>query len=338
MFIERGNLRDVEAWAQNLVARIAERIFEVNHNTLSVTCTIGLAEVGPGTDTMETLIAAAKRTNRAGREKGGNRSVLEQTSDESTRVQRFDEVWLQQIKTALMENRFRLAHLPIAGLAGEQKKLLDTVIRMVDVQGDEVAASDFMPAAGRNRMLRAIDRWVIGATLSFCAKQLVDTVFVKLSSESLIDKTLGEWLAKAVEGSGVPPGKLCFQVSEDDASQYLTQTKALAEQLKQQGHQFAIEHFGIGHDSSRVLATTPMHYLKIDGSLMQRLATDQALQDRVREFIAQANKRKIATIAERVEDANTMAVLFQLGVGYVQGHYLHEPEVVLADTSGIIPR
>ena len=338
MFIERGNLRDVEAWAQNVVARIAERIFEVNHNTLSITCTIGLAEVGPGTDTMETLIAAAKRTNRAGREKGGNRSMLEQTSDESTRVQRFDEVWLQQIKAALMENRFRLAHLPIASLAGEQKKLLDTVIRMVDVQGDEVAASDFMPAASRNRMLRAIDRWVIGATLSFCATQLVDTVFVKLSSESLIDKTLGDWLAKAVEGSGVPPGKLCFQVSEDDASQYLTQTKTLAEQLKRQGHRFAIEHFGIGHDSARVLATTPMHYLKIDGSLMQRLATDQALQERVREFIAQAAKRNIATIAERVEDANTMAVLFQLGVGYVQGHYLHEPEVVLSDATGIIPR
>ena len=90
--------------------------------------------------------------------------------------------------------------------------------------------------------------------------------------------------------------------------------------------------------SARVLATTPMHYLKIDGSLMQRLATDQALQERVREFIAQAAKRNIATIAERVEDANTMAVLFQLGVGYVQGHYLHEPEVVLSDATGIIPR
>jgi diguanylate cyclase (GGDEF)-like protein len=336
LFLERGNLRDVEAWAQNVVARIAERIFEVNHNTLSITCTIGLAEVGPGTNTMETLIAAAKRTNQLGREQGGNRAALEQTSDESTLVQRFDEVWLQQIKSALMENRFRLAHLPIAGLSGEQKTMLDTVIRMIDAQGDEVAASDFMPAASRNRMLRAIDRWVIGATLAFCAKQTADTVFIKLSSESLIDKTLGDWLGKAVESSGVVPGRLCFQVSEEDATQYLTQTKTLAEQLKKQGHEFAIEHFGIGHDSARVLASTPMNYLKIDGSLMQSIATDKALQERVSNFIALANKRNIATIAERVEDANTMAVLFQLGVGYVQGHYLHEPEVVLSEN--VTPR
>jgi diguanylate cyclase (GGDEF)-like protein len=336
MFLERGNLRDVEAWAQNVVARIAERIFEVNHNTLSITCTVGLAEVGPGTDTMETLIAAAKRTNQSGREHGGNRAVLEETSDESTRVQRFDEVWVQQIKSALMENRFRLAHLPIAGLGGEQKILLDTVIRMIDTQGDEVAASDFMPAASRNRMLRAIDRWVIGATLAFCAKQPADTVFIKLSGESLIDKTLVDWLAKAVESSGVAPAKLCFQVSEEDATQYLTQTKTLADQLKRHGHQFAIEHFGIGHDSARVLASTPMNYLKIDGSLMQSISTDKALQERVSNFIAAANKRNIGTIAERVEDANTMAVLFQIGVGFVQGHYVHEPEVVLSE--GVGPR
>jgi diguanylate cyclase (GGDEF)-like protein len=334
MFLERGNLRDVEAWAQNVVARVAERIFEVNHNTLSITCTVGLAEVGPGTDTMETLIAAAKKTNQAGRESGGNRAVLEQTSDASTRVQRFDQVWVQQIKLALMENRFRLAHLPIAGLGGEQKAMLDTVIRMVDAQGDELAATDFMPAAARNRMLRAIDRWVIGATLAFCATQPVDTVFVKLSSESLIDKTLTDWLAKAVDSSGVAHGKLCFQVSEEDAAKFLAQTKTLADQLKKQGHEFAIEHFGIGHDSARVLASTPMHYLKIDGSLMQSLATDAALRQRVRGYIEAANKRGIATIAERVEDANTMAVLFQLGVGYVQGHYLHEPEVVLGENAG----
>ena len=44
-----------------------------------------------------------------------------------------------------------------------------------------------------------------------------------------------------------------------------------------------------------------------------------------------AANRTIPAIAERVEDANTMAVLFQLGVAYMQGHYVHEPEVVLSD-------
>ena len=74
-----------------------------------------------------------------------------------------------------------------------------------------------------------------------------------------------------------------------------------------------------------------MDFLKIDGSLMQTVATDQALQEKVRVFVHAASNRAIPGIAERVEDASTMAVLFQLGVAYMQGHYVHEPEVVLAD-------
>jgi EAL domain-containing protein (putative c-di-GMP-specific phosphodiesterase class I) len=74
-----------------------------------------------------------------------------------------------------------------------------------------------------------------------------------------------------------------------------------------------------------------MNYLKIDGSLMQSISVDGALQEKVRGFVKAAEKRKILTIAERVEDANTMAVLFQLGVSYMEGHYVHEAEVVLEE-------
>jgi EAL domain-containing protein (putative c-di-GMP-specific phosphodiesterase class I) len=84
----------------------------------------------------------------------------------------------------------------------------------------------------------------------------------------------------------------------------------------------------------RILGQTPMNYLKIDGSLMQSLATNQLAQERVRGFVNAAEKRKIKTVAERVEDANTMAVLFQIGVSFMQGHYLHEPDVVLSDPLG----
>ena len=69
----------------------------------------------------------------------------------------------------------------------------------------------------------------------------------------------------------------------------------------------------------------------VDRLTMQSLATDSALQEKVRIYINAAKKRKILTVAERVEDANTMAVLFQLGVTYMQGHYLQEPEVVLEE-------
>ena len=78
-------------------------------------------------------------------------------------------------------------------------------------------------------------------------------------------------------------------------------------------------------------------YIKIDGELMHTLMTDTAVQSSVDKIVRAASERGIKTIAERVENANAMAVLFQLGLDYMQGHYVHEPEVVLEDTHGSKP-
>jgi diguanylate cyclase (GGDEF)-like protein len=331
MVVERGTLRDAEAWAGHVIARIREHMFDVANKSLSLTCTIGIAEIGQGTDRVEGLISEAGRANERGRKRGGNQLVLEETSDESTRVQRFDALWVTQIKAALLENRFKLAHMPVVSLTGKAAKIYDTVLRMIDAQGDEVAATEFIAAAGRNSLLRPIDRWVIATSVARCATQDIDLVFVKLSHDSVLDASLLDWIKQIVAENKVNPSSICFQVTEENATQYLKQTNALAEQLKAAGYYFAIEHFGIGRDPMRILSQMAMNYLKIDGSLMQSISVDGGLQEKVRNFVKAAEKRKILTIAERVEDANTMAVLFQLGVSYMEGHYVHEAEVILEE-------
>ena len=70
---------------------------------------------------------------------------------------------------------------------------------------------------------------------------------------------------------------------------------------------------------------------------MHTLIKDKTMQDAVTRIVRAAKKRDIKTIAERVENANAMAVLFQLGLDYMQGHYVHEPEVVLQDTDSVPP-
>jgi diguanylate cyclase (GGDEF)-like protein len=331
LVIERDNLRDVETWAENALSRISERLFEVADHSLSLTCSIGLAELGAGTDRLEDLARNAERALERAVDDGGNCSVLEETRDESTRIKRIDEIRIRQIKAALVEGRFRLMHLNIASLGGRSERMYDTFVRMVDEQGDELAATEFMESAGRNGLLRAIDRWVIDASLDFCEKQASDVVFVKLSHESILDATLVNWIQDRTAESNVKPGRICFQVTENDASRYQRQTILFAESLRRVGYRFAIEHFGLGRDSMRVLASTPMDYVKFDGALSENLREDTQCQDKVRQFVATANRHDIKTIATHIENANTMALLFQLGVSYMEGHYLQEPDVVLEE-------
>ena len=105
--------------------------------------------------------------------------------------------------------------------------------------------------------------------------------------------------------------------------------QALAAALHQRGFRFALEAFGAGRDSHGLLANMRLDFVKIDGAIVQALSQDTELQSRVRNLVEAAAQRKIQTIAERVEDANTMAVLWQLGVQYIQGYFVQAPEEVV---------
>jgi diguanylate cyclase (GGDEF)-like protein/PAS domain S-box-containing protein len=327
--LERGNEHDISAWCERLLERLRKHVMRMRDKSVSVTCTIGLSVVSPKNVGLDAAIADALECVRRGTTRGGNQSVVSDRADNDSRVMSYDQVWVKHIKAALMENRFRLVQQPIASLQGEDPGMFDVLVRMIDSQGKEVLPSEFMAAAGRNDLLKNIDRWVVGASLSFAAQKKPHCLFVRLSKETARDASFAEWLDNHLRSSRAEPQRLCFQVTEESAASYLPQVISLAAALRERRFRFALEGFGSGRDSMGLLEAVPLDFVKIDGTLIQGLATDPQVQLQVRALVEAARKRGIQTIGERVEDANTMAVLWQAGVQYIQGYFVHEPEQVV---------
>jgi PAS domain S-box-containing protein len=327
--IERGTARDVEAWAENVVRKVKATVFKIDTRTLSATATVGLGLVPPTVLDPAGPVADAVEATRRGGEHGGSQVYSVDRADSDTRVQAYDKIWVRHIKAALMENRFRLVQQPIASLLGEDRGMFDVLVRMLDEQGKEVLPSEFIPAAERNDLMKNIDRWVIGASMSFSAARKPAGIFVRLSKDTVNDKSLPIWLSNQLKASKVEPARLCFQVGQEVADQYLLQTKELREHFKRQGFRFAIEHFGAGADPQQLVDHLKPDVIKIDGTLMQGLASNAALQQKVKALVQIAKGIGAQTIAERVEDANTMAVLWQLGIEFIQGYFVHKPEEVV---------
>jgi multidomain signaling protein FimX len=328
VLLERGNEHDVEAWGQQLLARAQKHSFRARDKTVTVTCTVGFSVVPPGQVTLDAAIADALDACQRGRSRGGNQSVTSDKADADTRVQSYDKVWVKHIKAALMENRFRLVQQPVASLQGDDPGMFDVLVRMIDPQGKEVLPSEFMAAAERNDLLKNIDRWVVGASLSFAAQRKPGCLFVRLSKETAKDATFVDWLDNHVRSSRAEPARLCFQVTEQVAATYVPQIQALAVALRKRGFRFALEGFGSGRDPQSMLGSVELEFVKIDGAIVQGLIGDPQLQQRVRLLVEAATLRHIQTIAERVEDANTMAILWQIGVQYIQGYFVNEPEQI----------
>jgi PAS domain S-box-containing protein/diguanylate cyclase (GGDEF)-like protein len=326
--LERGTIKDVETWAENVVKRVNEHVFSSGEKTLSATVTVGLGLLPSTNPEVGAAITDAVSATRRGRELGGNQMYVVDKADTDTRVQANDKIWVKHIKSALMENRFRLVQQPIASLLGEDKGMFDVLVRMLDEQGSEVLPAEFIAAAERNDLMKNIDRWVIGASMSFAANRKAACIFVRLSKDTLLDKSLLPWLESQLKSLKIEPKRLCMQVTEDLANQYVRPTKELAESLRKLGFRFALEHFGTGRDPLKLLNDIEMNFIKVDGSLMQGLSTNQIQQQRVKGLVEAAKRKSIETVAERVEDANTMAVLWQLGIEFIQGYFVNAPEDV----------
>jgi PAS domain S-box-containing protein len=250
------------------------------------------------------------------------------TTDARTREQ--DDVWVRHIQAALAENRFRLVQQPITNLGGGAP-MFDLLIRMLDRARKEILPGEFLPAAERNNLMGPIDRWVIGAAARFAATSKPGCLFVRLSQQSALDPALARWLTAQIGAVDLEPQRLCVTVTEAIATSHLEAVRKQAQAIKSLGLRFALEHFGAGADPLGLLGAIPMDFVKIDGVLTQGVASDSLVQSKVEALVEAARERSIDTIAANVEDANTMAVLWQLGVQHLEGFLIQAPEeVVLA--------
>jgi len=330
VLVERGNTRDLDAWVGRVLQHVAEHAFHCGERrSATVTCSAGVAALNSQGEGLRAALESSLNACRAAAAGGGNRLLRPDASAVKPEAEEADRNWAAQIKAALMANRFRLVQQPIASLVGEGDPMFDLVVRMLDDKGNEVLPSEFLAAAERTDLMKNIDRWVIGAAMSFCAARQPGRVFVRISRDSMRDQTLGTWLHQQIKASGVEPARVIVELGEELATRHLKEARELRALVTHLGFGFAIENFGSGRDSALILRQLPSNYVKIDGSLMQGLGNDRRLQEQVKSLVDMARAQEVTTIAERVEDASAMAVLWQLGVEFVQGYFVSSPEEVV---------
>ena len=241
--------------------------------------------------------------------------------------------WLTLIKDALANNGFVLFYQPIVSLHGAEGEFYEILLRMNGPKG-EIAPNFFMPVAEQNGLLAAIDRWVISTAIKALAEREKaghkTTFFVKLTPQSLDDQTLLPWIAQQLKNARLRGDALVFEMPESKVVTSLKPARAFVTGLKQLHCGFALEQFGFGLNSFQLLKHVDASYLKLDRNFMAELPKNKEHQEKIKELCDQAHHAGKLTVAEFVEDAASMSILFCCGVNFVQGNFLQEPEKVMA--------
>lgn len=318
-----------EATAQQILKAVADNIFDVNGQTVTLTSSIGVALYHEDLHDVHELLQRAEKAYRKAHADGGNHYYLYNPLKEGMAEREQAALRVKQLKTALRDNRFQLLFQPVVSLHGDPMENYEVLLRMLDDEGKQIPPSEFMPAAEQAGLMGGVDRWVLAHTV----KALVErrragrhtNFFVKISGESVHDEKLLPWLRDLLKAGKVEGNYLTLELNEAVASSNLKLIKPLIEGLHQLRIKVGLDHFGLAPNYTNLLRYANADYLKIDGNLIRNIAQSPENQERVREITAMAQQANKKTIAEFVEDANTLSTLWSCGLDYIQGYFLQEP-------------
>jgi PAS domain S-box-containing protein len=237
--------------------------------------------------------------------------------------------WIGRVRDAMSEQRLVLAAQPIVALSSGEVAGQELLLRMRSRAGELVMPDVFLPSAERFGLIGTLDRWVIGQAARMAAHGRA--VNVNLSAQSLGDPQLSGLIEKLIEREDADPALVTFEITETALTEHLDLASRLTFRLAALGCEFALDDFGTGYGAFTYLKTLPIKHLKIDIEFVRDLLQNEASQHLVSATVQLARSFGQKTVAEGVEDAQTLERLRELEVDYVQGYFLGRPEVISFD-------
>ena len=236
------------------------------------------------------------------------------------------------IREAIEAGRFQLFAQEIRSLKppkASERRTVELLLRMTDSTGRVLRPGTFIPAAERYDLMGSLDRWVIENALIERGEALATiedlAISINLSANSLNDPLFWPFLKTTLEASQLPPDQVSFEITETALIDNIDAARNFMTSVRQAGHKLVLDDFGTGLSSFTYLKQFPIDGLKIDGSFICNIKdnpVDRVIVEAINEI---CHKLGIKTVAEFVEDAETLEIVRNIGIDQAQGYVIGRP-------------
>jgi len=314
---------------EDLRAVVAEG-FSQSAETTPSSISVGVTMFGgPSAAGSEAVLLAADQAMYQAKEEGRNRIMLFNAPGETADTAQRAQTTSARIRDALTQDRLRLATQPIRSLASGGIERYELFLRMTGESGELLPAASFIEVAERSGMVQELDRWVVGRALELMAERERAgnpvSLHMNLSGASLTDLSVLEFIERRLDEGDADPSRCTFEITQTARVDDYDTAGAFADRLTEFGCEVAIDDYGAGFSPFAYLKKVPFDVIKIDGTFIREMSRSDADQLVVKAIVEIARGLGKRTIAEFVEDEDTMKMLREYGVDMAQGFHLGRP-------------
>ncbi len=309
--------------------------FKWSEQMFTVGASIGLLSLQEFDIAPEKLLDEVTGAVANAKKQGKNQIYILTQDDTDNGLQEVKKDWRSLVEKVIKSATLRLRSQRIVAIKQDanDKPQLEILLGVEDDEGNLIPQDDFLQAAHLSQQTPEIDRMLIRDSLKWMSanrKLLKDFAMcaINISELTLRDDKLIEFIIAQLNESRVPAGKVCFAISQSVVISNRTESERFIRTMKEFGCKFSMNDFGQGDTAQGYLSSLPIDYIKMDGLFvrgMHKNTNDLALVKSMNEIGHLMGKK---TIADQVNNHKTIDVLSEIGVDYMQGLAVAEPEAM----------
>ncbi|KPJ91629.1 MAG: hypothetical protein AMJ53_11240 [Gammaproteobacteria bacterium SG8_11] len=331
LILEGCPLKQASDIARQLLDMVQDFRFVWHDKTFSIGMSVGLVAISNYSKDLVSTLSAADAACFIAKDKGRNRIWIHHSDDDDVVQHKGEMEWVSRLNEALDKSRFELFVQHVKPIQSRQDGCYhEILLRLKQLDGSLVSPMAFIPAAERYGLMTAIDRWVIRYAFQWLSQHKSayknsDIFAINISGQSLADPQFLPFFINEYKRRAINPGQVCLEITETAAIANWSHANQLFAALKDMGFKFALDDFGSGMSSFGYLKYLPLDYIKIDGSFVKDILFDQVDKTFVEVINQIGHVMALKTIAEFVENDQTVELLQKIGVDYAQGFGIHKP-------------
>ncbi|MBU4611374.1 EAL domain-containing protein [Achromobacter sp. GG226] len=330
LVLRRTSMAEAAALARRVFDVVGDSPYRLRRRAFQVRTSIGLIEIAADMRAQDAISAADRACREAKR--GTHGHVVTYEKDDPAFQARIEELRLiEALGSTFSPAGLMLMMQPIMSLQSPEASLnFEVLLRMREPDGTILPAGRVIAAAEANGTIGELDKWVLESTLTWLLQHganLPNTHFVcvNLSGASINDESFMADTYRILERYPSVVRFLCIEITESVALHDIDNSRRFIEQLQRLGARIALDDFGAGYTSFSYLKEFSAHALKIDGAFIQSMQAHPANAAILEAIVELARNLGMRSIAEWVEDYDTLSALAALGVDYVQGFIIAPP-------------